>query len=140
MICVDASLAAKWVLEEDDSDKAVYLYRENQEAGVIAPPFLPVEVTNAIWRRVVRGLFDRSEAQETLTAFLDFGVQLAAPSGIYELALSLADQFSRPAVYDMHYVALAQIAGCELWTADKNLLNAMGGRLPFVKALETYAG
>jgi predicted nucleic acid-binding protein len=139
MICVDASVAAKWVLDEDESDKAVVLYRENQASGVIAPPFLLVEVTNAIWRRVVLGRLDRPDAREALNSLLTFAVQLAEPPGLYQAAFGLADRFARPTVYDMHYVALAQIAGCELWTADQRLLNAVGSRLPFVKSLATYS-
>jgi predicted nucleic acid-binding protein len=73
-----------------------------------------------------------------LTVFLDFAMQLATPSGLYELALRLAQDYDRPAVYDMPYVALAQIAGCDLWTADRRLINALNGRLPFVKDLRTY--
>jgi predicted nucleic acid-binding protein len=138
MICVDASVAAKWVLEEDASDKALILYRDNQDAGLVAPPFLLAEVTNAIWRRAVRTRLGRQDAEDALTAFLAFEVALAAPVEVYLLALQLADQFARPAVYDMHYVALAQIAGCELWTADQRLLNALGGRLAFVRPLQDY--
>ena len=139
MICVDASLAAKWVLVEDDSEKAVYLYREYRNERVIAPAFFPVEVTNAIWRGAVRGQFSPREASEKLAAFLDYSVELTSPSSLYELALRLADEFDRPTVYDMHYVALAQIAGCDLWTADQRLLHAVGGRLPFVKDLAVYS-
>jgi predicted nucleic acid-binding protein len=141
LICVDASVAAKWVLTEDDRDRALDLYNRSYAAGelLIAPPFLPIEVTNAIWRRVVQGLIDRVEASERLSLFLGFEVRLTTPPGLYQTALYLAHDFARPAVYDMHYVALAQIAGCELWTADQRLLNAVGSRLPFVRALATYS-
>ena len=140
MICVDASLAAKWVLTEADRDLALYLYTQSHDAGeaVIAPPFLPVEVTNAIWRRVARGFINRAEAEERLRLFLEFEVELAGPPGLYQAALGLADRFSRPAVYDVHYVALAQIAGCDLWTADQRLLNALGGQLAFVRPLADF--
>ena len=139
MICVDASVAAKWVLAEDDSDTALALYRGQAAGEVIAAPFLPVEVTNAIWRRVARGSLTRSEADEALADFLEFDLELATPSGIYRAAIGLADRFARPAVYDMLHVALAQIAGCELWTADLHLLNALGGQLRFVKPLAMFS-
>ena len=69
---------------------------------------------------------------------MDFAVELATPRGLHERALRLAQDYDRPAVYDMHYVALAQLAGCDLWTADQRLINALNGRLALVKDLRTY--
>ena len=43
------------------------------------------------------------------------------------------------AVYDAHYVALAQMLGCSLWTADRNLVNAVQEKLPFVRWIGEYA-
>ena len=140
MICVDASVAAKWVLSEDDSDLADQIYITFHEGGIIAPPFLPVEVTNAIWKHVVRGPLTVAEAQEALAKFLEFELEISERSGLHRLALDLTYRFSLRAVYDMHYVALAQLAGCDLWTADRRLLNAVSGRLPFVRDLAEVRG
>ena len=137
MICVDANVATKWVLTEPDSALALDLYAAAQQRGnvVVAPAFMPIEVTNAIWRRVVDGLISLAEAEERLATFVTYKFALATPAGLHQAALDLTHGFSRPNVYDMHYVALAQIAGCDLWTADRRLLNAIGGRLPFVRNL-----
>ena len=66
------------------------------------------------------------------------GTGLNGQAGLYERALSLAEQFNRPTVYDTHYVALAEIAGCDFWTADQRLVNALGGKLAFVKTLDAH--
>ena len=57
-VCVDASVAAKWVLPEEHRDKALTLYEDCQriDTVVVAPPHLPIEVTNVIRRRVARRL------------------------------------------------------------------------------------
>ena len=47
----------------------------------------------------------------------------------------LAEQFNRPTAYDASYLALAESAGCELWTTDGRLLKAVAGTLPWVKTL-----
>jgi predicted nucleic acid-binding protein len=138
MICVDASLAAKWVLREGDSELALALYRNSNPDGLVAPPLMPSEVTNAIWKRVTRGGMPLSDAQSALTAFFTFDVEIAVPAELHRRALDLAAQFGQPAVYDMHYVALAQIAGCDLWTADERLVNTVAGRLPFVRSLADF--
>ena len=50
-IVVDASVALKWLLPEDDSDLADALRAEN----LIAPPLWLVEGANALWRNVRNG-------------------------------------------------------------------------------------
>jgi len=49
------------------------------------------------------------------------------------LALDLAARFERPNAYDAQYLAVADMIGCELWTGDKLLVNAVGGRLPWLR-------
>jgi predicted nucleic acid-binding protein len=127
-------------MPEKDSQLAHRLYNEAiaAESAVIVPPHMPVEVVNAIRRSLVRGLVTQLEAEQLLERFLSFSVDVAFPAGLYERALSLAHQFDRPTVYDTHYIALAQIADCDFWTADERLLNSLGGRLEFVRPLSTY--
>lgn len=136
-VCIDACVAVKWVLPEHDSDQAFELYTHilAEKDSIIAPPHMPVEVVNTIRQKVRRGEITPADAEDALSAFLALPVNIATPEGLYESSLLLAQRFDRPTVYDTHYVALAQIAGCEFWTADKKLLNALGGRLPFVKEL-----
>jgi predicted nucleic acid-binding protein len=139
-VCVDASVAVKWVIPEDDSDRArdLYVRAMADRDAVIAPPHMPIEVLNAIRKQVGRRELTPMEGEEAVTTFLDFNVSLAAPRQLYPDAMELALRFDRPTVYDTHYVALAQIAECEMWTADRRLLNALGGRLPFVKDIAEY--
>lgn len=141
MICVDASLAAKWILEEEGSDRARALYGATLRAGeaIVAPPLLAIEVTNILRQRLraADGL-TRDEALELLDDFLAFPIDLHDPAGLHRRALLLADDYGLPAAYDAYYVALAEFAGCDLWTADERLLKQLAGRLPFVRALAAY--
>jgi predicted nucleic acid-binding protein len=141
MICVDASLAAKWLLPEPHSPEAIALLRACLSAGdrMVAPPLLPIEVTNVLRQRMRRppGL-TLPDVFQLPRQFLTFPVALTAPAGLYELALTLADTHNLPAVYDAHYLALAQMLGCTLWTADQRLLTTVGGRLSFVKWVGSY--
>jgi len=140
-LCVDASVAAKWVLPEEYSDQALALYRDCDQSNVVVavPPHLPIEVINIIRRRVVRGLITHAEGQEILRTFTQFSVRLVIPPGLYEEAFNLADAFNLPAVYDAHYVALAKLLDCDLWTADERLLNTLGDKLPYVMWIAHYS-
>jgi predicted nucleic acid-binding protein len=43
-----------------------------------------------------------------------------------------------PAVYDTHYLALADILGCDLWTADERFFNSVKEQQPRVKWLGEF--
>ena len=57
IVVVDASLAFKWLVRDDNSDQAQAISRSWANAGVqtAAPHLLPVEVANALHRRVLLG-------------------------------------------------------------------------------------
>jgi predicted nucleic acid-binding protein len=39
------------------------------------------------------------------------------------------------AAYDVHYLALAELLGCELWTADEKFFNSVKKKKPQVRLL-----
>ena len=140
MICVDSSVAAKWVLPEEHSEQALDLYQQVTQTGqeVVAPPLLPIEVGNILRQRVRRALLTSEDATRALDRFLDFPLQLAAPSRPHSRALALANQHDLPAVYDAYYLSLAEELGVRLWTADRRLLRAIEGKLSFVSWIGDY--
>lgn len=140
MIVVDASFAAKWLFEEEHSDTAdaIAAAVARQNEPMIAPYLLPIEVTNTIRQRRRRGALTREEARGRLTRFFSYRVRLLAPSALSERALTLADDHNLAAVYDAHYIALAELAGCDLWTADQRLIRSLTDPLPFVRFISDY--
>lgn len=140
MICVDASVAAKWSFVEEYSGEARALLRLalEQQEPIIAPPLLPSEVANIIRQRLRQGQVRLDEARALLMQLLALPVALQVPESLYDRSLVLADQHNLPAVYDAQYVALAELLGATLWTADQRLLRALGGRLPFVRWIGDY--
>jgi predicted nucleic acid-binding protein len=141
MICLDASVAVKLVLDEDWSDQAQALYLATVDSGepIIAPPLLPFEITN-ILRRRMRGP-DRLSLDmviELLGEFAQYPITIHNPEWLHRQALVLADAFDLPAAYDAHYLALAEHFNCPLWTDDRRLLRAVADRLPFVRPISDY--
>ena len=51
-------------------------------------------------------------------------LELHRPPNLHARALEIASQFKQGAAYDSHYLALAEIVGCELWTADERFFRA----------------
>src|SRR3954451_2272547 len=109
MIVVDASVAAKWILVEEHSDKAQALHSACTQAGerIIAPPLLTSEVTNVLRQQMRRSGLSLADATALLRQFLSLAIMLRAPSDLHEQALAFADAFNLPAAYDAHYLALA---------------------------------
>ena len=133
-VVVDASLALKWVVEEEDTEQATALRAEWYEEGelLVAPPIFRPEVTNALHQKVRRGEVGRPEAVEGLQQLVS-AVAIGEPPGLYGRALDLAAAFRLGAVYDSLYVALAELEGCEMWTADRRLVNAVQRDFPQVR-------
>ncbi len=139
MICVDASVAGKWIFDEEHSEQARALLRgalERQEP-VIAPPLLHSEIANIVCQKMRRGQVRVDEARELLAQFLALPIVLLAPATLYDRSLVLVDQHNLPAAYDAHYVALAELLRATLWTADQRLLRALSSRMPFVRWIAT---
>ena len=139
-VVVDASVALKWVLQEEYTEEALALRDHWQESGesVIAPPIFRSEVTNALHRTVRRGNLTRSDAPDALEILLRV-VGITEPAGLYSRALVLAGELGLASTYDALYLALAEAEGCEVWTADLRLVRAVQQRFPQVRSVSEAA-
>ncbi len=136
---IDASVALKWFLTEEDSRGADALFDAflRSRAELLAPDVLLLEVANALWKQTALLKLLRSE--EAVSIFHDFitlPLNLQPSNPLASLALNLAVKFQHP-VYDMLYCALAIENDCEFVTADTVLVSRLSGRLPFVRLLTT---
>lgn len=141
MICVDASVAFKWLFPEEHDLQARSLLHATVERGepIVAPPVLPSEITNALRQKVRRGQLLFQDARAALFWFLALPVELHAPPTLYERALVVAVERGLPATYDAQYVVLSELLGATFWTADERLFNATASRMPFVHLLRDFA-
>ena len=133
-VVVDASLALRWVLQEDHSPDAVRLrvhWHETAQA-LIAPPIFRSEVTNAVHQQVRQSQLSHSVAFEAIELLIR-SVSISEPAGLYSRALALARDLSLGSTYDALYVALAELEGCEVWTADRRLVRSTQARFPQVR-------
>jgi predicted nucleic acid-binding protein len=138
-IAVDASVSVMIVIPEPFSPQAIALFRDAQLAQdrLAAPYVLPIEVTNAIRRHMRRADLTIAAARHVLDRFLVQPIDLLISHELHRQALRLAAMYSLGG-HDAHYVALAQLLDCELWTADERILRATSGQLPFVRFIGDY--
>jgi len=136
-ICVDASFVLKLVLDETGSEAAHTLWAAwiAQDAEIIAPCHLIFEATSVIRNHIYRRNISAAAGQAAFDALLAQGIKLIHPNGLETRAWELARQHNRPTAYDANYLAVAEYAGCALWTADDRLYKAVHDALPWVKSL-----
>lgn len=135
-ICVDASFILKLVLDEAGSDAVHQLWAAwvAADAELIAPCHALVEAISVVRNRVHRQQLTAEEGATALAILLEQGIVPVPCDALHARAWELAARFDRPTAYDAYYLALAEAADCELWTADRRLARAVQDRLPWVKS------
>jgi predicted nucleic acid-binding protein len=128
---IDAGVAAKWFIEEPDSEQAKKLLTNYFRwiDDLIAPDLIIAEVANVLWKRAARGDLTAKEAKDSLTDLLSLNVPLISSALLASKALVLAQDHQR-SVYDCLYLTLALERGCSCITSDERLHNAIGQVFP----------
>jgi len=136
-VVVDTSLAVKWVLIETDSSDARRLRERWRRDGVqpIVPSWFACEVANVLYQRLRAGRYTLPEIRRSLGEVLTFVAVRDFEAVVADRGLEIAALLGQKASYDAHYVALAERAGCDLWTADERFWNAAKGAFPRVRWL-----
>lgn len=119
-VIVDASVALKWVVDEEDSDLAVQL----ADLDLAAPAIFSSECANGLWAKAQRREITPEEAVERLQALMAVPVELVPVEALAEEALLLALSMEHP-VYDCFYLALALRRDVLLITADGRFTDAV---------------
>ena len=113
---VDASVAVKWLVQEDHSDEAIGLLGGG--ARLVAPSLLFAEAANALWAMYRRGDISADDMNDAVDALGAAPVSLPTP--MLELAAAasrLGADLGHP-VYDCFYLALAIQTQYPVVTAD----------------------
>ena len=118
-LVIDASIAIKWVVEEDGTDLALAL---RQKARLMAPDLIVAECANILWKKVQRKELSNDEALIAARLVQSAEIELVPSRALLESATRLAIELDHPA-YDCLYLALAVENGCRFVTADKRLVN-----------------
>lgn len=119
---MDASVAVKWLVREDGSDRAVRLLEGPFE--LFAPRLMASEVGNALSRKARAGEIRMSQAAEGAVAVSEMAITWTLDEIICPEAVRLSLELNHP-VYDCIYLALAQRLGTSLVTADARLAAAV---------------
>ena len=89
-------------------------------------------------RRLYSGRATIVAVDASLAAFYAVGVRIVTHPDMVRRAREIARQFNQERIYDSLYAALAELRGCEFWTADKAFYEAVRSKLSFVRYLPDY--
>ena len=120
-LVIDASIAIKWVVEEEGTTAALAL---RQQAKLIAPELLVAECANILWKKVLRGELSREEAVLASRLLEGAEIELLPTRSLLEVATRMSIELNHPA-YDCLYLALAAKNKCQFVTADNRLLQKL---------------
>lgn len=112
-IVIDASVALKWVIEEQGSDAALALHDER----MTAPSIWLAEAGNALWKHVRLGELTPEGAQGRFTLLQRASVRKTPIEEDAGAALRIASALNHP-IYDCLYLAAAARQDAVVVTAD----------------------
>ncbi len=120
---IDASVAFKWLVEEEDSETALSLL---EQSDLFAPILLMHEVANGLWKKSQRQQIQPSVSFSNEINRIPQLVQLVDETQHVARALELGREFGH-AVYDCIYLAMAEARSDILVTADAKLIERVAG-------------
>ncbi len=123
-LVVDASVACKWLVEEDGSAAAAAVLDGGE--SLVAPDLIVAEVCNALWRKLRAGEIAAEQAEAGVEGLAGFFDDLVASGRLAVRAFAIAQALRHP-VHDCFYLALAEHGDTRLVTADAALLGRLAG-------------
>ena len=120
-IVLDASVVAKWFIEEENTEKAIEIRDKfvRGEIKVLVPSLLIYEIGNVFLKHPAK---NSKDVENDFKALFDIGMEIVEINkpeilrDIHKNAKHFGITF-----YDAVYVTLALKEGCKLITADKKL-------------------
>ncbi len=124
IVVVDASVAAKWFIAEDNTDEALILL--DRPFDLHAPDLLYLEFDNILCKLIRRGLLSEEEGSDMRDRIQAFPIQHYSSQTLRERAFQMAIE-NRHCIYDCIYLALAEALEGHMVTADRKFLLALQG-------------
>ena len=136
-IVVDSNFIVRLLTRRSDSRySALWREWEGERITVTAPSLLAYEVTNAFWQLEQSREFSTATVVELVERMNELELELITFNQTHLRALEIARRFPERKAYDSHFLALADLLKCELWTTDSRMRNRVGRQFPWVRLVD----
>ena len=122
-LVVDASVVVKWFVPEEWHEEALSVLARLDRLQ--APDLIVAEVGNIPWKKLTQGRVTRIQAQSMVMSLPHLIPSFHESLELIERALEIALVLKHP-VYDCLYLALAEVSGSVVVTADRTLVRKLG--------------
>jgi len=131
---VDASVAARFLLVEELSDKADWLLQRFHDDAVElkAPRLVKYEVGNALWKAIKQKVIDAHEASRKFSQFIRLKLDCIELDEQESLAALTWAMKNDATYYDSVYVKASEKTGAILLTADDAFYERASKEVPTV--------
>jgi len=128
-VCIDANLVVKWYTLEDYQAQAWGLLDECERRGIgmIAPDCILSEVGSTLRRHVYRGTLTPENGAIAVSKLMRAQIRRFDIRDLFVDAWAIAEKYNLATLYDAYYLALAELRGCDFWTADERFINSVTG-------------
>lgn len=123
-LIVDASVALKWFVDEQGSDRALALLEGPER--LVAPDIAVSEICNGAWRMARTRAMPEAQVRSIVSTISEVVDEFFPSLPLAARALAIARALDHPA-YDCFYVALSEVLECPVVTADARLLRRLQG-------------
>jgi predicted nucleic acid-binding protein len=131
LFVIDASIAAKWFIEEEYADAALSVFKKGNRLH--APDFLLLEMDSIICKWIRRSVISQTEGSDLRDALRRYPIHRHPFVSFLDPAFEISSRTGQ-SVYDCLYIALAAILKGKVVTADRRLYDGLRNG-PFKKHL-----
>ena len=133
---IDASVAAKWLVDEPGSEEAAAILAA--DGVLVAPELLVLELASVVWKKARRGEITTEHAALAVARAPTLFARLFAVAPLVPDALEIATALNH-SVYDALYLALTRSLSAKLVSDDQGLIASCQGT-PFAAMVTPLRG
>lgn len=138
---VDASVAIKWFLEDEDyveQSMALFTAYNSGMVRLLAPEHLILEVANAVQSAVRSQRLTTEAGDHALSYVLNLDIPRVSGRELIVAGYRIANRYDC-VFYDALYLALADAVRCPLLHADRRLQASVAGRFPLAQWIGRFS-
>jgi predicted nucleic acid-binding protein len=122
-VCVDASVVLRWILpnSQESATDTILSSWVNRESDLISSPLLDIEIPAALKKLTDIKRISPHQAEDGCALYRELYIEIMKSNDIMKMAWRLTSELEGVNLLDLEYLAAAELADSEFWTANKKL-------------------